>query len=64
MPAVRAQPVRRENHSGAYVNRQLAFTIMSNWRDWRIVRIDTWNEGWDIRILCFSFRSESADGAQ
>jgi len=37
---------------------QLAFTIMTNWRDWRIVRLDTWDEGWDLRILCFSFRSE------
>lgn len=37
---------------------QFVFTILTHWRDWRLVRIDTWNEGWDLRILCFSFRSE------
>lgn len=38
--------------------RQMSVTVMSNPRDWRLVWLNTWDEGWDLRVLCFSFRCE------
>lgn len=38
---------------------QLTFTIMTHPRDWRLIWLTTWDEGWDFRVLCFCWRSEA-----
>jgi len=39
---------------------QLSVTIMTRPRDWRLIWLATWQDGWDFRILCFCWRWEKA----
>lgn len=41
------------------IQKQLSFTIMTDIKDWRLIWLHTWNSGWDFRLGCFCFRSES-----
>lgn len=44
---------------GALRMEHISFTIMTRRADWRLVWLHTWDDGWDLRFLCFCLRSEN-----